>query len=173
MDTMTATKIVGGLCGALLIFLLGGWAAETIYHVGGYDGHDGEVAQAYTIEVADADEPAEAVDEVPFEEVFAAAVPAEGEGIWRQCSACHKLEDGANGTGPHLHQVVGRDQGAVGDYSYSSSFAELAGAWTPEELNGFLENPSGWVPGTKMTYRGLADVEDRANLIAWLQEAAG
>ena len=172
MDTMTATKIVGSLCGALLIFLLGGWAAETIYHVG-VESHDGEHAQAYSIEVADADAPAEAEDEVPFEEVFAQASAEEGSGIWRQCSSCHKLEDGANGTGPHLFQVVGRAQAAVGDYAYSSSFAELAGEWTPEELNGFLEDPAGWVPGTKMTYRGLADVEDRANIIAYLSEAAG
>ena len=173
MDTMTATKIVGALCGSLLIFLLGGWAAESIYHVGGYDGHDGEHAQAYTIEVADADTPAEEAEEVAFDVVYASASAEDGSGIWRQCSACHKLEDGANGTGPHLHQVVGREQGAVGDYAYSSSFAELAGAWTPEELDGFLEDPAGWVPGTKMTYRGLDDVEDRANLIAYLAEAAG
>ncbi len=173
MDTMTATKIVGSLCGALLIFMLGGWAAESIYHMGGYDDHDGEHRQAYTIEVEDGSEPAEEVAAVPFEEVYAVASAEDGAGIWRQCSACHKLEDGANGTGPHLYQVVGRAQGAVGDYAYSSSFAELAGAWTPEELDGFLEDPAGWVPGTKMTYRGLSDVEDRANLIAYLAEAAG
>ncbi len=167
MDTMTATKIVGSLCGALLIFLLGGWAAESIYHTSVED-HDGEPQQAYTIEVEDGGEAAEDVAAVPFEEVFAVASAEEGAGIWRQCSSCHKFEDGANGTGPHLYEVVGRAKHAVADYAYSSSFMELAGDWTPEDLNGFLENPQGYVPGTKMTYRGLSDVEDRANLIAYL-----
>ena len=61
----------------------------------------------------------------------------------------------------------------MADYAYSSSFAELAEAWTPEELDGFLANPSEWVPGTKMTYRGLADVQDRADIIAYLDSAGG
>ena len=162
-DTMTVTKVVGALCGALLIFLLGNWAGEAVYHVGT---HDGE--QAYTIELPEGEEEVAATDEVPFEEVFAAADPAEGESIFRQCSACHKLEDGANGTGPHLFGVVGRPQDAVEEFPYSAAFEELGGEWTPEELSHFLENPSEYAPGTKMTYRGLADVEDRANIIAYL-----
>lgn len=168
IDTMTATKVVGALCGSLLIFLLGGWAAESLYHVGGH----GEEEQAYVIEVEGA-EAEEEVVEVAFEEVFAAADASAGESIWRQCSACHNIDSEANGTGPHLVGVVGRPQAAVGDYAYSAAFAELAGEWTPEELNGFLENPSEWVPGTKMTYRGLADVEDRANLIAYMDSLGG
>ena len=164
IDTMTATKVVGALCGALLIFLLGNWAGEAIYHVGA---HDGE--QAYTIALPEGEGgEEEATEEVPFEEVFAAADPAEGESIFRQCAACHKMEDGANGTGPHLFGVVGRPIAAVGEFPYSAIFTELAGDWTPEELSGFLENPSEYAPGTKMTYRGLADVEDRASIIAYL-----
>lgn len=165
MDTMTITKVVGALCGSLLIFLLGGWVAEELYHVGGH-----AEEQAYVIEVPEDEGGGEEVVEVAFEEVYATADAAEGERIWRQCSSCHKLEDGANGTGPHLHAIVGREQSVVSEYAYSSAFAELAAAWTPEELNGFLENPSEWVPGTKMSYRGLADVEDRANIIAYLDE---
>ena len=163
MDTMTATKIVGALCGSLLVFLLGAWVAEELYHVGGHE------EQAYVIEVPEAEEGGEEVQEVAFADVYAQADPAAGESIWRQCSSCHKLEDGANGTGPHLFGVVGRPQTAVGDYPYSSAFAELAGVWDPETLDAFLANPSEAVPGTKMTYRGLADVEDRANIIAYLE----
>ncbi|MBM9593262.1 c-type cytochrome [Roseitranquillus sediminis] len=171
-DTMTGVKIVGGFCGALLVFLMGSWAAESIYHVG-TPVHDGEeIHQAYVIEVEDADEGGgEPVEEVAFAEVFAAADAAAGEGLWRQCSACHRLEDGANATGPHLYGVVERPVATVADYAYSATLAELGGsglAWTPEELNGFLANPSEYAPGTKMTYRGLSDVEDRADLIAYL-----
>lgn len=162
-DTMTFTKIAAGLCGALLILLLGKWAATELYHVGGH----GE--QAYVIDTGDAETVATDEPEVPFEEVLAAADVGAGAKVFRKCSACHKVEDGANGTGPHLYGVVGRDVASVSDYgSYSSTLAGLDGAWTPENLNGFLENPKGWAPGTSMAFAGLNKVEDRANLIAYL-----
>ena len=89
--------------------------------------------------------------------------------MFRKCSACHKLEDGANGTGPHLYGVVGRDIATVADYgSYSSTLSDMGGAWTAENLNGFLENPKQWAKGTSMGFNGLAKVEDRADLIAYL-----
>ena len=172
IDTMTGVKIVGGFCGALLVFLLGAWAAEAIYHVGG--GH-GEVEQAYVIETGEEEETGEEVVEVDFAEVYAAADPAAGERIWRQCSACHRLEDGANATGPHLFGVVGRPIAAVDAYTYSSTLAELGDseAWSVENLSGFLEDPAEWAPGTKMTFNGLDDAEDRADIIAYLESVGG
>jgi len=169
-DTMTLTKTVGGLCGTFLVFLLGGFVAEFIYHPSHEygDGHE----QACTIAVEDGGDVEEVV-EVAFADVYAAADAGAGERLWRQCSACHKVEDGANGTGPHLYNVVGRDVGSVDGYDYSGSLVEVADVWTPENLNGFLENPSGYAPGTKMSYRGMGDIEDRANLIAWLEQAGG
>ena len=166
-DTMTMTKAFGAFCGAFLILLLSKWAAEGLYHV---DGH-GE--QAYSIEVEESDAPAEDVAEVPFEDVYAAADAGAGERLWRQCQACHKLEDGANGTGPHLFGVVGRDKGAVDGFAYSGAMAEAEGDWTPENLQAFLQKPSDYLPGTKMLYNGMRDVEDRANLIAYLATIGG
>ena len=163
-DTMTLTKIVGSLCAAFLILLFGKWAAESLYHVGGH----GE--QAYVIEVDDGSDSGELEVEVPFEEVFASADAGAGEKLWRQCQACHKL-DGTDGTGPHLNGVVGRDKGGVSGYGYSEILASMEGDWTPENLSGFIENPKDYAPGTKMSYKGMDDVEDRANLIAYLQAA--
>ena len=108
MDTMTATKVLGGFCGALLIYLLGNWAAEEIYHVGG--GHGGEYASGYAIEVAEAEvEVDEMEEEGPqFAELYLAADIDKGAKVFGKCKACHKLEDGVNGTGPHLYAVVDR-----------------------------------------------------------------
>ncbi|MEQ9038766.1 MAG: cytochrome c family protein [Silicimonas sp.] len=171
-DTMTMTKIVGGLCGTFLVFLLGGFVAEFIYHPAA--SHDGEAHQAYTIPVDDGEEGGgEEVAEASFEEVFASADAASGERLFRQCQACHKVEDGANGTGPHLYGVVGRPVDAVDGYSYSGALEQVADVWTPENLNGFLENPKSFAPGTKMGYAGMKSVEDRANLIAWLDSLDG
>ncbi|MFQ6551118.1 c-type cytochrome [Aestuariibius insulae] len=164
-DTMTLTKIVGAFCGALLVFLLGGWTAQIVY--GAYGGHD-DHEQAYSIEVEGGDE-GEAEEAVPFEEVFASADAAAGERVWGKCRACHMLEDGANGTGPHLYGVVGREVAAVAGFGYSGALADAADVWSPEALNGFLENPRGYAPGTSMGFAGLPKVEDRANLIAYLQ----
>ncbi|MEM6372239.1 MAG: cytochrome c family protein [Pseudomonadota bacterium] len=162
-DTMTFTKIAGSLCGALLIFLLGQWAADELYKAGG---HGGE--QSYVIDTG-VEEVEEDVVEVPFAEVLASADAGSGARVFRQCSACHKLEAGENGVGPYLHGVVGRDVGAAEGYAaYSGALSDVADVWTPENLNAFLENPRGWAPGTSMGYNGLRSVEDRANLIAYL-----
>ena len=174
MDTMTIVKAASAVCGALLIFLLGGWAGEGLYHVGVED-HGEEHAMGYAIEVPEAGEGGGAADaepQVPFEEVFASASAADGEGLWRQCASCHKL-DGSNGTGPYLDGVVGRAKHAVGDYAYSDAMLGQDGEWTPENLSAFLLNPKEYVPGTKMAYRGMSDVEDRANIIAYLQSVGG
>jgi len=171
LDTMTFTKVLGGFCGALLVFLLGKWVAESLYHVGG---HYGEQTAAYVIDTGEEDEAPEdtaAEEEAPadFETVFASADAGKGERVFNKCRACHKLEDGANATGPHLYDVVGREVDAVDGFGYSGALEEVADVWSPENLNGFLENPRGYAPGTSMAFAGLSSVEDRANLIAYLQ----
>lgn len=166
-DTMTMTKVLGGVCGSLLVFLLGSWAADLIYHGGG--GHGDEHAQAYVIEVAQAETAeVEEVEEVDFAAVMAAADIAKGEKLFSKCRACHKLDDGANSTGPHLYGLVGRDIGGVDGFGYSDVLAGNDDVWSAENLNGFLEKPKDWAPGTKMGFAGLKNIQDRANLIAYL-----
>lgn len=168
-DTMTMTKIIGGFCGTFLVFLLGGFFAEFIYHP---KGHGDDHHQAYTIDTGE-DDSQEEVVEVAFADVYAAADAGAGERLFRQCQACHKVDDGANGTGPHLYSVVDRAVGSVDGFGYSGSLVAVADVWSPENLNGFLENPKSYAPGTKMSYAGMKDVEDRANLIAWLATIGG
>lgn len=163
LDTMTFTKAAGGICGALLVFLLGKWAAEELYH------SDSHSEASYVIEVAGADDGAEAEPEVDFATLLASADVDKGARQFRKCSACHQLEDGANGAGPHLYGVVGRPKGAVDGFTYSDTIASMGGEWSPENLSGFIERPSAYAPGTSMGFAGLRDAEDRADLIAYLQ----
>lgn len=165
-DTMTLTKIGGGLAGSLLVFLLAGWFAESI-HGGG--GHGDDHAQAYVIPVEGAETTDEPVEEGPsFAELFAVADAAAGEGEFRPCAACHSVNAGENKTGPSLHGVVGRAPGTAPGFNYSGGFADLNAGWTPEELDAFLTNPKAYDPNTAMNYNGLRNAEDRANLIAYL-----
>ncbi|MFY9212348.1 MAG: cytochrome c family protein [Aestuariivita sp.] len=162
LDTMTFTKAAAGLFGALLVFLLGSWAADEIYSV---EAH-GE--QAYVIDTGATDVATEEVEEVDFATLMASAEVDKGARLFRQCSACHKLEAGANGTGPYLYGVVGRPKAAADGFGYSDALASMGGEWTPENLSGFLESPRNYAPGTSMAYSGLRDAQDRANLIAYL-----
>jgi cytochrome c2 len=171
-DTMTFTKVLGSFCGALLIFLLGSWAAESLYHTGGKHGEDH--AQGYVIDTGEGEGAEEVAEEGPsFAELYAAADVGKGERVYNKCAACHKLEQGANGTGPYLYGVVGRDVAASQGFSYSGNLIAVNDVWTPEELDAFLANPKGYAPGTTMGFAGLPKAEDRANLIAFLDMTDG
>ena len=164
-DTMTLTKVAAGFLGAWLILLLGKWAGEEIYSA---EAH-GE--QAYVIEVA-SDEGGEPEEEVDFAALMEAADPSSGEGVFRKCSSCHKV-DGTDAVGPHLNGVVGRDIASVSGFGYSGALSSKEGAWTPEELSAFLTNPSGYASGTSMGFAGLKKPEDRADVIAYLDSLGG
>lgn len=171
MDTMEITKVIGAICGSLLVFLLIQTAAHAIYST-----ESEEVA--YSIEVEDGGEGGEGGEDGAAEEeqVDVAALMSEadagaGERVFNKCSACHNLEAGANAVGPHLNGVVGREVASVDGFNYSGSLPE--GSWTPEELFAFLENPREYAPGTSMSFAGLNQAEDRADVIAYLQESGG
>ncbi|SMY08919.1 c-type cytochrome [Flavimaricola marinus] len=99
-----------------------------------------------------------------------------GEGVFRQCSACHKVGPGAaNGVGPHLNGVVGRAAGAVEGFRYSGAISDAAEAglvWNTEELSAFLADPRGYMNGTRMAFRGVRSDDDIAALIAYLSTLA-
>lgn len=169
-DTMTMTKLLGAFCGSLLTFLLAAWGAETLYHVGS-DGHGddhGEVVQGYKIEVASAEVEEEVEEEIDFGEMMANAEVSSGEKVFSKCKACHKL-DGTDGTGPHLNGIVGAQIASSDGFGYSDVLAGNDDVWSHENLNGFLEDPKGWAPGTKMSFSGLKKPEDRADLITYLE----
>ena len=168
-DTMTMTKTLGALCGALLILLLGAWAGDILYHTGP-SGHGDHAQHAYVIEVERADDAGseEAVAGPTLEELIASADLAKGAKVYGKCKSCHKLEDGANATGPHLYGVVDRAVGSVDGFGYSGKLVAVADVWTPENLDGFLTKPKDFAPGTKMSFSGLKKPADRANLIAYL-----
>ena len=129
------------------------------------------VAEAKTEEAAPAAPAAAAAATAVVASFMSGADADKGKKVFRKCRACHKADEGsANGVGPSLYGIVGRDIASVGDFKYSDALKGKGGKWDFEALNGFLENPKGWAPGTKMAYRGLRKEADRANLIAWLNQ---
>jgi cytochrome c len=168
-DTMTMTKVLGAVCGSLLVFLLGSWAADEIYKMGGGHGEGEEHAQSYTIDTGASEEAAPAEEAaVDVLALVAASDAAAGEKVFAKCKACHKI-DGTDGTGPHLNGVVNRAKASSAGYGYSDVLLGMASeSWTPENLYAFIQNPKGYAPGTKMSFAGLGKSEDLGNLIAYL-----
>ncbi|CTQ51223.1 c-type cytochrome [Jannaschia donghaensis] len=97
---------------------------------------------------------------------------AAGEKVFKQCSACHQVGDGArNRTGPMLNGIVDHPAGVVEGFRYSKVFGQFAEdglVWTPEELSAFLAAPRDYAPRTKMSFRGLESDDDLAAVIAYL-----
>ena len=96
---------------------------------------------------------------------------ARGEAKFVDCAACHKLEAGANNVGPSLHGLFTRKAGEITDFRYSPAMKRSGISWTPATLEQFIADPQAMVPGNRMPYAGMASAADRADLIAYLQDA--
>jgi cytochrome c len=101
--------------------------------------------------------PAQAQDATQGQQVFK-----------QQCALCHDVAPGKNRVGPTLAGIVGRQSGSVPGFQYSEGNKKAGITWNAESLAGYLQNPRGVVPGTKMAYAGLKDDKKRGDLVAYL-----
>ncbi|MDJ1006243.1 MAG: c-type cytochrome [Paracoccaceae bacterium] len=98
---------------------------------------------------------------------------AAGEKVFDECKACHQVGPGArNRIGPHLNGLFGRKAAGLEGFHYSDSLRR-AGTngleWHADTLHAYIENPRAFASGTRMSYRGLKDPEERADLLAYLR----
>ncbi|MEM9232985.1 MAG: cytochrome c family protein [Pseudomonadota bacterium] len=112
--------------------------------------------------------PAEAEAVIDLGTLLANASVERGERAAALCAACHTFEKGgADGIGPHLWDIVGRDIGGVSGFAYSQAVRDFGGQWTYEHLDGYLENSAAYIPGTQMAQMVRKD-ERRADILAYL-----
>lgn len=107
----------------------------------------------------------------PIEFYLASADPAKGADVFKKCAACHNAEKGGpNALGPNLWGVLGEPVGKGHGFPFSEALASKGGTWNWTNLSDWLTSPKKFAPGTKMTFAGLGKPEDRANLIAYLNQ---
>ena len=100
---------------------------------------------------------------------FSVADAAKGEQVFKKCAACHNADPGgANALGPALHGVLGRPLASHAGFAYSDALKGIGGNWGWDNMSAWLANPKKYAPGNKMTFAGLSNPEDRANVIAFL-----
>lgn len=112
--------------------------------------------------------------EQPIAYYLQSADAAAGEAVFRKCAACHTInQGGANGVGPNLFGTMGAPIAHVAGYSYSDALAGHGGNWSWDSMNEWVRSPRAFAPGTKMTFAGLSDPQDRANLLVYLNAQGG
>ncbi len=167
MNSFEINKILGALLGTCLVLVAMHIAAGAIFSPQqpakpGYEIVVKEEApQGATAPAAPA--------EVPIATALASASAEHGAQIAKQCQACHNFQEGQGAkVGPDLYGVVGRPVASVSNFNYSAALKAKGGTWTFDALNTWLTKPSADVPGTAMTFAGLSNEKQRADVIAYL-----
>lgn len=169
MNSFELNKIMGAVFGALLFVVGMSVIAGMLFEP--RPATHGSLVLPEVEEGAPAVADAPAVEPLPIR--LASASLDRGENAVRACASCHTFNQGGdNRVGPNLWDIVEQGKGNNGGFGYSSALAARAAAgevWGYDELDGFLENPRGYMPGTSMAYAGLRNAQTRADIILYMR----
>jgi cytochrome c len=168
MESFELNKILGAILGSLLCLQVLNISAGAIFAPKLPAKPGFEIAAKE--EAAPTAPAATKAPEQPIENLLASANADHGKDISKVCQACHTLQKGEpNKIGPNLWGVVGRPRASEPGFDYSAAMKAKGGSWTFDELNKFLAGPRNYIQGTKMTFAGLDNEHQRADLIAYLR----
>ena len=172
MNGFELNKIMAAVLLAVLVAMLSGFVAHKLVSPEKLE------KNAYVVEgMGKAEAPVAA--EAPkgpadIEPLLASASVEAGQKAGRVCATCHSFGKGeAAKIGPNLYAIVGSKHAHMEGFSYSDAMKALHDKeWDYAELNKFIHNPREYIPGTKMTFAGIKNDAERANVIAWLRTLA-
>lgn len=166
---MEVNKIIAAVLVAGIVFFLTGTIGTVLVH------EEPLKQAAIKIQIPEAASPSgqpAAPQVAPIAPLLAKADPAAGEADTKKlgCTACHTFNDGGKaGVGPNLYNVVGGPHAHMQGFDYSTTLKSKTGPWTFDELNEWLRQPSAYAPGTRMSFAGIKNDQERADVVDYLR----
>jgi cytochrome c len=165
MNSFELNKILGAILGTCLITLALNIGAGALF------APEKPAKPGYAIAVKGGEhgEQKEAVKAEPLPVRLAKASIDKGKSTSKQCQACHTFDKGGpNRVGPNLWGIVDRARASHAGFNYSSAMKAKGGKWTLDELDKFIDDPRGDISGTNMTFAGIKNAQQRADVIDFL-----